>query len=90
MGGYHNPWLVQQADEWEKGGDVPTEAGQQSNRQNYEARIVSWAGSLVEGKGDMLLYHQRRHSPMVVTGAGRVLEKLGQPNVPRSRWCYTK
>ena len=39
----------------------------------------SWAGSLVESKRHMLLYHHHRNSPMVTTGAGHVLEELGQP-----------
>ena len=34
---------------------------------------------------DLMYHHHRRDSPMVTTGAGRVLEELGQPKMPWRR-----
>ena len=60
--------------------DVPAEAGNYSSRLSPTAGVLSWSGRLVESKGGMLLFHHRRNS-LMVTGAGRILDELGQPKM---------
>ena len=63
-------------------GDATAPAGKFSSSQTRTVEVLSGVGVLVQSKGDMLLYgHHRRNSPMLMTRAGRVVDKLGRPKL---------